>query len=310
MTVTIMMLYFGFNFLKGIDFFVKTHKYYAVYNNVLGLSISNPVFVNGYAVGRVSNISIMQERNNKILVEMDISASVKLGDSTVAVLKSDLFGSKSIELTLGNITNIRNPGDTITAELDRGIAEIFAESAQPVANNLESTIKKINAILDNLTGNSDKINQIMTDLSETPPLVNKTLVKTNIAIDALTASMTSTSDRINTTLSSTDPIIRNLKVTTDSLRQLELRKTLLLVQEAIENLNVTLASFQKTEGSTLGKLMNEDSLYVNLNATLEDLNGLINHMNSNPKHFFAPLGKSSKKIERNLRKEEERNRNN
>jgi len=305
MTFTIVLLYLGFNYLKGIDFLSKTSKYFAVYNNVAGLAVSNPVFVNGYAVGRVSNIQILQDRGNKVLVEIDINSQVRLGDSTKAVLKSDLLGSKSIELYIGNIYQILLPGDTLIAELDKGIAEIFAESAQPVANNLESTIKKINAILDNLTGNSDKLNQLMIGFSETPILVNETIRNTNKSIDELKTSVQSTTERLNTTLRSTDPIIQNLKITTDSIKQLELRKTLLQIQQSIANLNVTLEGFQRTDG-TLGRLMNEDSLYMNINETLLSLDDLINHMNNNPKHFFAPLGKSTKRIQRDLRKEEER----
>jgi phospholipid/cholesterol/gamma-HCH transport system substrate-binding protein len=305
MTFTIVLLYLGFNYLKGIDFFSKTSKYFAVYNNVAGLAVSNPVFVNGYAVGRVSNIEILQDKGNKVLVEIDINSQVRLGDSTKAVLKSDLLGSKSIELYIGNIYQVLLPGDTLIAELDKGIAEIFAESAQPVANNLESTIKKINAILDNLTGNSDKLNQLMIGFSETPLLVNQTIRNTNKSMDELTVSVKSTTDRLNTTLRSTDPIIQNLKITTDSIKQLELRKTLLQIQQSIANLNMTLEGFQRTDG-TLGRLMNEDSLYMNINETLLSLDDLINHMNNNPKHFFAPLGKSTKRIQRDLRKEEER----
>jgi phospholipid/cholesterol/gamma-HCH transport system substrate-binding protein len=304
MTFSIVLLYFGFNYLKGIDFFSKTSKYYAVYNNVAGLAVSNPVFVNGFAVGRVSDIKILQDRGNQVIIEIDINSQIRLGDSTKSVLKSDLLGSKSIELYIGRISKVLLPGDTLIAELDKGIAEIFAESAQPVANNLESTIKKINAILDNLTGNSDKLNQLMIGFYETPILVNETIRNTNRNIDALSASVRGTTDRLNNTLSSTEPIIRNLKITTDSIKQLELRKTLLQIQETISTLNETIEGFQRTEG-TLGKLMNEDSLYVNINETMLSLDDLINHMNSNPKHFFAPFGKSSKRIQRNLRKEEE-----
>lgn len=304
MTIAIVMLYFSFNYLKGIDFLSKTSKYYTFYNNVAGLAVSSPVFVNGYAVGRVSDIQILQQRQNMILVEIDITSKVILGDSTKAILKSDLFGSKSIELIIGSIERVKAPGDTLLAELDKGIAEIFAESAQPVANNLESTIKKINAILDNLTGNSNKLNKIMDDIAEAPILVNQTLEKTNQAIDEVKLSLTTTTDKLKGTLNATDPILQNLKVTTDSLKQLELRKTLLQVQNTLDNLNETLNGINQSEG-TFGKLMNDDALYNNLLETVQSLDELVNHMNTNPKHFFAPLGKSAKRIERDLRRQEE-----
>ena len=64
------ILYLGFNFLKGKDFFSKTNKYYTIYANIDGLNVSNPVIVNGFSVGRVSAIRIMQELDNKVLVEL------------------------------------------------------------------------------------------------------------------------------------------------------------------------------------------------------------------------------------------------
>ena len=51
MVVTITLLYFGFNFLKGIDFFSASKKYYALYDDVNKLTESNQIFLNGLAVG-------------------------------------------------------------------------------------------------------------------------------------------------------------------------------------------------------------------------------------------------------------------
>ena len=79
-------MYYGFNFLKGVDFFSKTNKYYAVYENIDGLQVSNDVIVNGFSVGRVSRIIILQEKDNKILVELEVDDQVVLGDSTKALL--------------------------------------------------------------------------------------------------------------------------------------------------------------------------------------------------------------------------------
>ena len=58
---------------------------------------------------------------------------------------------------------------------------------------------------------------------------------------------------------------------------------------------------------TLSKLLADDSLYNNLNKTAFNLDELLSHINENPKHFFAPLGKSRKKIERDLKKQKKIN---
>src|SRR6266849_1741058 len=100
--VAIVLLYFGFNYLKGIDFFESKKTYYAVYDNINQLAISNPVLVNGYAVGRVSHIKILQEKNNHVLVELEIDSDIVLTDATKAILNSELLGGKSVLLKIGH----------------------------------------------------------------------------------------------------------------------------------------------------------------------------------------------------------------
>ncbi|HOO10252.1 MAG TPA: MlaD family protein, partial [Cyclobacteriaceae bacterium] len=118
-TIALALLYFGFNYLKGIDFLSSTNKFYAIYDNVDQLAVSNPVLVNGYAVGRVSNIRIVQGKENKVLVELEIDSDIIVGDSATAILNSDFLGSKSILLNIGNKLKPLNPGDTILAEAAR-----------------------------------------------------------------------------------------------------------------------------------------------------------------------------------------------
>src|SRR3954464_11799072 len=91
------MLYLGFNFLKGTDFFSPIKTYYVFYNDIDGLTVSNPVVINGFTVGRVNNIVLDQAHGNRIQVELQIDKDILLGDSTKALLASlDLLGGKSI----------------------------------------------------------------------------------------------------------------------------------------------------------------------------------------------------------------------
>ncbi len=304
MVLTIAILYLGFNYLKGIDFFSDNSKYYVIYENVNGLNVSNPVTVNGFSVGRVSKISLDQDQQNEVIVELDISEEIILGDSATATLNSDFLGNKSILLFTGDISQPLEPGDTLIAILDKGITELLAESAQPVANNLESTIKKINAILDNLSGNSGKINRIMDRLEKTSVMLNATIAETKENLGRVTTTFTEVGESVNSTMAKTQPVLDNMKVFTDSLKQLEMKKTLEEARITLEKLGNAVDQFTENEG-TLGKLMNDDSLYVNLNNAAKSLDELLIHLDNQPKHFFAPLGKSRKKIEKDRRKQEE-----
>lgn len=309
MTIALVLLYFGFNYLKGIDFLSSTNKYYAIYDNVDQLAVSNPVLVNGYAVGRVSYIKIVQEKENKVLVELDIDSDIILGDSATAILNSDFLGSKSILLNIGDKSKPHEPGDTILAEAARGIFDVFTETAQPVANNVQTTLRKLNTVLDNLAINSARLDTLFMKFKYTPGLVNRALITTDEKMNELSSSFKQTSDNLSVTLRDLRPVISNFKTFSDSLKQIELNMTLAKAQETLGNLNNTLSKLNSGD-NTVSKLMTDDSLYVNLNKLLLNLDTLANHFDSNPKHFLAPLGKSKKRIERDRRKEAEENKQN
>ncbi|MEQ8362729.1 MAG: MlaD family protein [Cyclobacteriaceae bacterium] len=305
-TIALVMLYFGFNYLKGIDFLSSNNKYYAIYDNVDQLSVSNPVLVNGYAVGRVSNVRIVQGKVNKVLVELEIDSEIILGDSATAILNSDFLGSKSILLNIGNKLKPHAPGDTILSEAARGIFDVFTETAEPVANNVQTTLRKLNAVLDNLAINSARLDTLFMKLAYTPGLVNRTLITTDEKMKELSLSFKTTSDNLTVTLRDLRPVIGNFKTFSDTLKQMELNKTVAKTQQTLDNLNSTLSKLNSGD-NTVSKLMTDDSLYVNLNRLLLNLDTLAVHFDSNPKHFLAPLGKNKKRIDRDRKKAAEKN---
>ncbi len=302
--ITLALLYFGFNFLKGIDFFERKKIYYAVYDNIDQLAVSNPVLVNGYAVGRVSHIKILQKHNNHVLIEMEIDADIVLTDSTKAILNSELLGGKSVLIKIGHSDKKLNPGDTLKTEVAKGMFDVLSETATPVATDLQTTLRKFNTTIESFSKNFEKLDLILTKLQTTPDLINRTLITTNNNIEGLSASFKNDAEKIGAMMDDLKPILSNFKTLSDSLKHIRLNQTLMKTQQTLGHINETLARFKKGD-NTMGKLMTEDSLYVNLNKLLISLNQLSNHLNSNPKHFMGPLGKSKRKVERDMRKEEE-----
>jgi phospholipid/cholesterol/gamma-HCH transport system substrate-binding protein len=303
--VSLVMLYFGFYYLKGIDFFSSTTKYYTIYDNVDQLAVSNPVLINGYAVGRVSKIKILREHENKVLVEIDIDSDVQLGDSTKAILNSDFLGSKSILLSVGVVTTPLQPKDTIKSEVAKGLFDVFTETAEPVTENIQTTLRKFNTLLEHLTKNSQQVDTLLKKMDNTPGLLNKTIVNANGKMDELSGTFKGVADNLNGTLADLKPTIQNFKIMSDSLKKIELGKTMNKTQDALTKLNETLGRLSKGD-NTLSKLMTEDSLYVNLNKMLLSVDSLTSHLNNYPKHFTAPLGKSHKKVLRDLKKAEKK----
>lgn len=300
MVTSLVLLYLGFNFLKGIDFFSSRKKYYAIYDNVDQLMPSNQVYMNGVSVGRISKIQIEQAKS-RVVVEMEIDSYVVLNDSSVAILNGDFLGTKFILLTVGRSAHQLIPKDTLLSTVAKGITSFLEENAAPVADNLQTTLRKLNTILDNLGRNSAKLDDMFDGFKATPGLINTTLINTNSKISGLSDSIQSLTGNINGTLKKLNPTLQNFKTFSDSLKAIEVNSTLNKIKETLAKLNETLDQFSKGD-NTVSKLMTEDTLYVNLNKMLKSLDSLAIHFNANPKHFMAPLGMSRKKIQRELDK--------
>ena len=301
--IGLVFFYLGSNFLKGIDFFSPVSRYYAVYENVDGLIVANPIIVNGYSVGRVSDIRILQNRDNKILVSMDIDKDLIIGINSKATLSSnDFLGSKAIVLSIGDINSPINEGDTIMSEIAGGLSELL-EKATPITDNLGVTISRLNDILASLRGSGDMITTTLDNL-------NNVLTNTNDLIDNNEQTITTTLENLNSLtddlskkLSDIDPIIKGANDMISNLNKVDFENTFNQIDILLTSMNGVFDDIQSGEGGTLSLLLSDDSLYNNLNKTAFDLDKLLQHINENPKHFFAPLGKSRKKIERDLRKQ-------
>ncbi len=303
MVVALTLLYVGWYFLKGIDFFSSSKKYYAFYENVDKLTESNQIFLNGLAVGRVSDIQIQQSKN-RVLVELDINSEIVLTDSSVALLNGELLGGRFIQLIVNQGGTVLKPKDTVKSEVAKGVMDFFQQNAEPVATNLQITLRNLNIILEGLARNTKRLDTMFLRLQNTPAILNKTLNTANSNIDGLTESFRAVAGNLNGTLEELKPTLSNFRTLSDSLRAMQLNSTVNKAQESLGKLNETLSRLNNGD-NTMSKLMTEDSLYVNLNQLLNSVDSLAKHFNSNPKHFMSPLGKSQRRIERDLKKQKE-----
>lgn len=287
-------LYYGFNYLKGIDFFSPTNKYHAVYDNVDGLIEGNSVIINGLTIGRVTQIKLMNNQES-ILVQFDIDENITLNDSSIASLTNiDFLGTKGIVITIGNSNESLEPLDTLISVRDKGLEEIL-ESATPVANNLNLTVTRINEILVGLEGSGEKINTTLDDLHRTFENVNRIMEGREQDIEDIVVSTKVLVENLNQKIDMLGPVLGKADGVMDSLSSLELARTLSHVDSVMISLNQTLMLMKSEEGS-IGKLLYSDSLYQNINNTMVDLQGMIYHFRNYPKDFVKPLGRKNKKL--------------
>lgn len=287
------ILYVGFNFLKGMDFFSRTKKYFVVYDNVSGLTQSNPVTLNGMNIGRVDQLQIMLNRSNKILVTLEISDEIVLGDSTRALLlNSSLLGGKEIGIRLGNNTKTYDNGDTLHGELDKNITEIVTEKALPIIDNLTSLSHKLDMVFDEKFSKSVK--NTMTNFESASGDLRETLEKSKGDINGITSNLNQLTASLNETERKFRPVIDKMDKFADSLNDLELKRVVNNANQAMKNIQDITHKINNSNG-TLGMLINDKALYENLNKSASSLDTLLRHLEHNPRHFFKPFGSKPKK---------------
>jgi phospholipid/cholesterol/gamma-HCH transport system substrate-binding protein len=295
--ITIALLYIGFNFLKGIDFFSTSNSYYALYRNIDGLQVSNSVFINGLVVGRVSSISFLQKRDNQILVELDINGNILLDDSTKALLISEGFlGGKAIELRVPEtITNPLRDGDTLQSEVARGLLESFTEQTQPVAENVGVLIRKFNNMMDSLMITEQVIRETIGKLNNTMGTANDIVEGNQRSISNSIGNIEGLTQKLNQSAGSLNEVLEKTSVFMDSLNQMEMAAAVQNLSRVGENLNAVLLGLREGEG-TMGKFLQDDSLYNNLTRTAEDLDKLLVDLRENPKRYvhFSIFGRKDR----------------
>ncbi len=291
------LLYFGFNFLKGIDFFSSTSTYYIKYNRVDGLQVSNIISVRGHSVGRVSRISIRQEKSYDILVEVEIDEDIEIKSSAEAILKdAGVLGGKMIELENLTQGRVLSPGDTIKSKIDHGLLGLVEEKATPIIHSLEGVADSIKLLVSAYRGMSTSIKSTMKNLNQSTGTLNSllaseknTLKKTIQNVEAITSNLALLQKEIN-------PMVSNFKNFSDSLQQLPIAEVSVSLKNTADNLNAITESIKKQEG-TLGKAIGDDKLYKNLNQSLKSLDSLLTDLREHPKRYvhFSLFGRKEKK---------------
>lgn len=295
--VSIVLLYFGMNFLKGSDVLSSSKDYYVVFKDVDGLATSNRVLVNGYGVGLVSDIRVLSRPDNPILVHLTINSDIKIGKQTKAVLSNDgLVGGKIIKLRPDVTGPAAEEGDTLVAEVESGLMGSLTESAEPLTDSLDATLANLNVLLREYQGTSQKVAQLLQSADQTARSLNTLMQQNQRNINTITTNLGQLSGQLVETEKSLKPLIEKLGTTADSVNALELGRVVNRADQTLQEVNQTLALMRSPDGS-VGRLMTEDSLYQAAQQTLIDLDKLLVDFRQNPKRYvhFSVFGRKDKK---------------
>ncbi len=306
--VALIALAIGFNFLRGSNLLSSDRTYYAVYPNVDGLNVGAPVILNGIKVGQVKNLSLQPDKGNTVRAAMEMDKGLQVGDSTVASLGGSLLGSKTITLSLGHDSKKFSGGEELQTTSSAGIAGLAAAlqaRALPVLTSLDSTLRHVNGII-----NQDaetNIRGTLTGARESTVALQRLITSNQANINQITRNFAQMSVALNKTTAKLDRIASNFGQLSDSLKSAP-------VGPALRNLNSTLVEAQTSlkgvsaalndKTGSLGKLINDSTLYRNLSATAASSNALISDLQANPKRYvhFSVFGGGKDKTKKETTK--------
>lgn len=287
----------GFNFLKGQNILNATSKkYYIEYENIQGLNEASKVLLNGYSVGRISDISIINnpEKKGNLLVEVTMNEKVDFSKNTVAeIVSAGLMGGVDLSISPSYEGELAQSGDYLRGIVKPDMLASIGSILDPLESKLSSVLISadsmlvgINQILNDKSRKS--LNRSISGLEGTIYDLRKTLKSVNGLVE-------DNGENLKVTLSNAKKITDDFSVLSKDLAEAELGKTIKNFETTLAEVNTLLNNVSNGKG-TLGKLMSDEKLYTNLDKATKELEELLREVKLNPKRFlhFSLFGKKAK----------------
>ena len=276
---TIICFVWGFNFLKGKNVFTTKRDYYAFYEHVHGLQVGQPVTINGFKIGQVTEINFSKSNYGPLLVGFHISEPIDFSkDTKVEIYDMDIMGAKGLQLKPGVLKMFASPGDTLIGDIQISLTEQVTKQFVPIKDGTERLINVLDSTLRSIT--------ILTE-------------KASHLIDVNHESITSASGNIDT-LSQTfnaqrkhfEDIVNNMKSFSKALLDSDIDQTILQVDETMNSLDLVLKDVNSGHGS-LGKFIKDGDFYMEMSESMTQLELLLKDMREHPKRYvhFSLFGR-------------------
>lgn len=299
----------GYNFLANNDLFGKKTKYYAVYPKIKNLSQSNPVRINGVKVGVVQNVKFpMAPGDNRVLVTIGMEKDVPIPKGTIAKIESDLLGSNMINMELGDKSGFVEVGDTLNSAVSTTIQEEVSLQMKPVKKKAENLMLELDTVLEvvkyvfnednreNITQSFANIKKTIDNLESTTSNLDDMVQEEQNRLDNIIQNIDSITTNLDNNQENLNRTFDNLANLSDTLAKARVGKTFKQLSKTVDNLNKVTRKIEKGEG-TLGQLVENDTLYQQLESSAGNLDQLVEDIERNPQRYihFSIFGKDPDK---------------
>ncbi len=284
--IILIAIYLVINFLKGQDLFSGRNAYYAVFENVEGLSETGPVYIRGLKVGMIEKISYNPATDN-FAVEFNVKSEYAIPQNSVAeVYSADIMGTKALRLNLGNANIHAQDGDTLQGAIVPDMISMLTTQLGPITEqlsslmaNLNSSLNSINSVLD--SNGTANLSQTLANLNRT--MSNAQGITANI--NSLSPEIKSLVENLSTFSASLESGSADITASLENLNKITTNLSEADLQATVENLKKLLEKLQDPNGS-IGKLMTTDSLHNSADSLIKSINNFVEKMTENPKKFI------------------------
>ncbi|MFP5471597.1 MAG: MlaD family protein [Bacteroidia bacterium] len=314
--LAIASLVVGFFFLKGLNIFKNQRTFHVKYVNVQGLMESNAITVNGFQIGQVTKISFQPQEPDSVLVEFVINyKDIQIPMDTRAELRSDILGTRSIELLLGNSTMFAKKGDFIVGLTQKDLQDQVNEQLLPLKNKTENLIGSLDTVINTISEifdlNKGSLNTSINSLQvaikhfeSTSRSVDSILLENRFVFKSVMSRVESITTNLQKSNQQITNTVQNLSDISDSLAAADLVGTVENAKKALHETNLILTAINNKEGS-LGQLVYNDSLINNVNIMVDQAQRLIENIKDHPNRYlqFSVFGSKEKGLKLDSRDE-------
>ncbi|NLJ00788.1 MAG: hypothetical protein GX371_06520 [Bacteroidales bacterium] len=274
---SLVMIYFGINFLKGINIFKKQNQYYAVFDDVSKLLISSPIYVKGYQIGLINEIKMIDAEPMRFLVGMNLTEDLPITEGSYLEYGIDMFGASTANLVISPTGSYMQSGDTLTGTRETGLMHDVA-AVMPMAGSLltriDSVLYSINRLMQNPAWE-----QSIEGIEGTISRLNRSSESLNRMMTVLESDLPEISRNLNT-------VAGNLSEISSDLNQLDMKSTFASIDETVDNLRLLTRKINSNDNS-LGLLLNDSKLHDSLNVTIDEAARLLEDIRLNPDRYLT-----------------------
>src|SRR6056297_737731 len=281
----------GFRFMRDVPIFRQTLEVSAVFERGDGINRGSLVNLKGVKVGSVSRVRLTPE--NRVRVTMQLNEDLQIPENSVAHLTSlGIVEGKSIVIQLGDSENNVEYGGEIDGEYIEGVTEVLGSKGEQLAGDVSESLSEFNQFLRQLNATLDdetrtSVDQTLKNADETMKILSETLNNNQRDIDNAIKSASRTMMQLDTLTTDNRPRVDSLLASLEE-NVSELHKVRTELEEATTNLNQILDKVNRGEG-TMGKLVNDPSLYENLDQLTKEMNTLVKGINEDPGRYLKHM---------------------